>query len=77
MKEKLKKTLHSRAMKNGAYASVMCALMVVLVVVVNLFVGALPERYTQLDLTDNNVYSCLLYTSKVPDKAAFHERPAD
>lgn len=57
MKEKLKKTLHSRAMKNGAYASVMCALMVVLVVVVNLFVGALPERYTQLDLTDNNVYS--------------------
>lgn len=65
MKEKLKKTLQSRAMKNGAYASAMCALMVVLVVVVNLFVGALPERYTQLDLTDNSVYSLSDETKKL------------
>ncbi|WP_367924836.1 Gldg family protein [uncultured Ruthenibacterium sp.] len=65
MKEKLKKALNSRAMKNGAYASVMCALMVVLVIVVNLFVGALPERYTQWDLTDNSVYSLSNETEKL------------
>lgn len=65
MKERLKKTLQSRAMKNGAYASAMCALMVVLVVVLNLFIGALPERYTQLDLTDSGVYSLSDETKKL------------
>ncbi len=65
MKERLKKTLQSRAMKNGAYASAMCALMVVLVIVLNLFIGALPERYTQLDLTDSGVYSLSDETKKL------------
>lgn len=53
----LHNTLHSRAFKNGAYASVLCAVMLALVVALNLFVGALPAKYLRYDLTENKLYS--------------------
>ena len=49
--------LHSRAFKNGAYASVLCAVMLALVVALNLFVGALPAKYLRYDMTENKLYS--------------------
>ena len=49
--------LHSRAFKNGAYASGLCAVMLALVVALNLFVGALPAKYLRYDMTENKLYS--------------------
>lgn len=50
-------TLHSRAFKNGAYASVLCAVLLALAAVLNLFVGALPAKYLRYDMTENKLYS--------------------
>lgn len=53
----MRDALHSRAFKNGAYASVLCAVMLALVVALNLFVGALPAKYLRYDMTENKLYS--------------------
>lgn len=49
--------LHSRAFKNGAYASVLCAVMLALVVALNLFVRRAAAKYLRYDMTENKLYS--------------------
>ncbi len=44
-----KKPINMRALKGGSYSLLLCALALVLVVTVNLFVGALPSTYTKID----------------------------
>jgi len=44
-----KKPVNMRALKSGSYSLVMCALALVLVIVLNLFVGTLPTSATKLD----------------------------
>ncbi len=39
----------TRALKSGSYSLMMCALALVLVIVINLLVGALPSTFTKLD----------------------------
>ena len=56
-KESFGTMLYSRAVKNGAYASAISALVVALVVAVNLIISALPSRYTSFDLTDEKIFS--------------------
>ncbi len=44
-----KKPINMRALKGGSYSLALCALALALVVLVNLFIGALPSTYTKLD----------------------------
>lgn len=43
--------------QNGAMASVLTALVLVAVILVNLMVGMLPSKYTQWDMSQNGIYS--------------------
>ena len=52
-----------KAFRNGAYASLLTALAVAAVILVNLVVGALPAKYTQFDLSETGLYT-LTDTSK-------------
>lgn len=47
----------ARQLKNGSFAVVFCAIAIVLVIFVNLIVGALPTSITQFDLTSNQLYT--------------------
>lgn len=47
------KTTHSR---NGAYSISMIGVVIAIIVVLNLIVGKLPEKYRKLDVSDNKIY---------------------
>ena len=53
---KEKKPMNIRALKSGSYSLGICAVVLVLIVVVNLLVGALPSTYTKLDTTAAGLY---------------------
>ncbi len=44
-------------LKNGAYASVLCAVMLALVVALNLLWRAACAKYLRYDMTENKLYS--------------------
>ena len=48
-KKNEKKPVNVRALKSGSYSLILCALALVLVIVVNLFVSVLPTSFTKLD----------------------------
>lgn len=50
-----KKPINMRALKGGSYSLALCALALALIVVVNLFVGALPSTYTKLDTSTDGL----------------------
>ena len=49
------KPVNVRALKSGSYSLMMCALALVLVIVINLLVGALPSTFTKLDASSVDV----------------------
>lgn len=51
-----KKQTNMRALKSGSYSLVVCATALVLVIVVNLVMGALPSTYTKLDTSTMGLY---------------------
>ena len=53
--------------QNGAMASVLTALVLVAVILVNLMVGKLPSKYTQWDLSQNGIYSISDTTKELLD----------
>lgn len=46
-----------RRLKNGSYAAAVTAILVVAVILVNFIVGAIPEKFTQADLSTGKLYS--------------------
>lgn len=57
MNDNKKPLFNSKTLKNGGYAVVLCVIALAAVVALNLFVSVLPTRYTNLDMTDNKVFS--------------------
>ncbi|MCI6554022.1 MAG: Gldg family protein [Lachnospiraceae bacterium] len=55
--QKRRYSISVKKFKMGAYSSVMIAAMVAAAVLVNLFVGEIPARYTTFDATSNRLYS--------------------
>ncbi len=51
-----KKPMNTRALKSGSYSLVVCAIALVLVVIVNLVMGALPSTYTKLDTSSMRLF---------------------
>lgn len=46
-----------RSLRSGAYASVLAAIVLVLVILVNLVVGAIPTKYTQFDISTGKMFT--------------------
>lgn len=56
-KKHVKRGINKKALKNGSYSVIISVVFVVIVVVVNLIVNALPSTYTEIDVSDQKLYS--------------------
>lgn len=56
-KRSIKYGINKKTLKNGSYSVVISVIVVVIVVVINLIVDALPTTYTELDVSDQQLYS--------------------
>ena len=56
-KKHIRKGINKKALKNGSYSVIISVVFVVIVVVVNLIVDALPTTYTELDVSDQQLFS--------------------
>ena len=53
---KIAAAFRSRAFRSGSYTLAAAVLAVAAVLLINLFIGALPDNLTHLDTTSNSVY---------------------
>lgn len=49
--------INKKALKNGSYSVLSTVLVVAVLILINLVVGELPEKYTQIDLSDTQLYT--------------------
>ena len=56
-KKHIKKGINKKALKNGSYSVVLSVIFVVIIVVVNLIVDAFPSTYTEIDVSDQQLFS--------------------
>lgn len=56
-KMNLKEAMSSRTYRVGGYSIIACAVVLVIAILVNVLVGAIPSRFTQFDLTSNGLFS--------------------
>ena len=47
----------TRSFRAGGYSVAATAILLVMVIIINLMVGALPSKFTKFDITDNQLYS--------------------
>ena len=55
--KKLVGTISKKHIKNGSYSMAMAAIFIVIVVVINMIVGAIPSKYSQLDVSSSKLYT--------------------
>ena len=56
-KRKFKDSINKKYLKNGSYSSVMIVVFVAIIIVINMIVGNLPSKYTQLDISSEKLYT--------------------
>ena len=62
---KEKKSMNMRALKGGSYSLVLCAVVLVLVIVINLLVNALPSNMTKLDASSVGILNLSEETKQI------------
>lgn len=62
---KEKMPLNRKYLRNGSYSTLLIVIFVAIVVVINMIVGKLPSKYTQIDISDQQLYSIGDETKKV------------
>lgn len=50
-------TFSKKYIKNGSYSIVMSVVFVIIIIVINLIVGEIPAKYSQIDISDQKLYS--------------------
>ncbi len=60
-----KNDFNKKTIKNGSYSMVITAIVIVAVIVLNLIVGDLPTKYTQIDASEGKIYSIGEETEKL------------
>ena len=55
--KKLVGTISKKHIKIGSYSMAMAAIFIVIVVVINMIVGAVPSKYSQLDVSSSKLYT--------------------
>ena len=63
--KKLVGTISKKHIKNGSYSMAMAVIFIVIVVVINMIVGAIPSKYSQLDVSSSKLYTIGDETKKV------------
>jgi ABC-2 type transport system permease protein len=63
--KKEKKPINLRALKGGSYSLALCAAVLVVVILINLFVGALPSTKTKLDASAVGLFTLSEETKKL------------
>ncbi len=53
----LKASFQTRSFRVGGYSVVATAIVLAIIIAVNLIVSALPEKYTKLDTTSNQLFT--------------------
>lgn len=56
-KEKIKGSFNKKYIKNGSYSMVISAVFIAAVVVINMIVGAVPSKYSEIDVSDQKIFS--------------------
>lgn len=56
-KRKFKDSINKKYLKNGSYSSVMIVVFIAIIIVINMIVGNLPSKYTQLDISSEKLYT--------------------
>ncbi len=62
---KKSKNVNKKAFKAGGYSLVICAVSLVVVILLNLIISALPSKYTEIDISSNDLYSISDYTKEI------------
>ncbi len=62
---KKSKNINKKAFKAGGYSIVICAISLVAVILVNLIISALPAKYTEIDISSNDLYSIGDYSKEI------------
>lgn len=57
LKEKIKKSFNGKYIKNGSYSVAVSVVFVVIIVVINLIVNTLPTKYSEIDVSDQKIFS--------------------
>ena len=63
--KKLVGTISKKHIKNGSYSMAMAAIFIVIIVVINMIVGAIPSKYSQIDVSSSKLYTIGDETKKV------------
>ena len=61
----IRQTFASKSFKAGSYSLAVCAVALVIAVLVNLIAGTLPARFTQLDISANDLYTLSDHSKQV------------
>ena len=51
------KRINKKYLKNGSYSMMISVLFIVIVVVINLIIGELPSKYTEIDVSNSQLYT--------------------
>ena len=56
-REKIKGSFNKKYIKNGSYSMVISAVFIAVIVVINMIVGAVPSKYSEIDVSDQKMFS--------------------
>lgn len=56
-KKKFKEKVNKKYLKNGSYSTAITVVFIAIIIVINLIIGKLPSKYTQLDISEQKLYS--------------------
>lgn len=57
LKQKIKESMNKKYLKNGSYSVMISAVFFVIILVINMIIGTLPSKYTEVDVSDQKLYS--------------------
>ena len=56
-KEKIKSSFNGKYIKNGSYSMLISVIFIVIFIVLNMIVNALPTKYSEIDVSDQKLFS--------------------
>ena len=66
-KATMRQSFASRSLRAGSYSLAVCAIALVIVVLVNLIANTLPSKVTELDISQNSLYSLSDYSKQIAE----------
>ena len=64
-KDAVQKTFSVKTLKSGGYSLVLCAVVVVIAVLINMIIGALPTKITEPDISANSLFTLSDYSVQI------------